>query len=239
MRRLSSRRLEHHRDHGLLRLAQVAARRREEEILGELLRDRGPARHHASLLLVLLHRQLDAVPVEAFVVDELRILGGDQRALQVVGDPVVRHPRVRELRLGRLLVQLVHAIRHERRLAHRMAAPPQDVRGEPQVDRDHREQQRADGPQRTSAARRRGLRPSALRPQELEDAGRGRAHATPQHEALRRLLDQHAEAIGTARDALRARPSAGRRSARRRRSCRRQRRRARRCRRATASRQSA
>ena len=42
-----------------------------------------PPRDHAALLPVLLERLLDAIPVEAAVVDELRVLGGDHRALQV------------------------------------------------------------------------------------------------------------------------------------------------------------
>ena len=38
-----------------------------------------------------------------------------------------------QLRLRILRAQLVHALRHERRLADRMVAPPEDVRGEPQL----------------------------------------------------------------------------------------------------------
>src|SRR5262245_19906975 len=61
-------RLEHQRDHRLLALAQVAARRGQEEILRELLRDRRAAGDDASPALVLLQRALDAVPVEALVI---------------------------------------------------------------------------------------------------------------------------------------------------------------------------
>ena len=45
-------------------------------------------------------------------------------------------------------------------------------------------------------------------------------HAAPEEEALGGLLDQHADAVGGARDALRLAPSAGTASSRRRRSCR-------------------
>ena len=70
-------------------------------------------------LLVLLHRELDAVPVEAFVLDELRILGGDHRALQRVGDALVRNELITQLAPRRLAIELAHPLGHERRLARR------------------------------------------------------------------------------------------------------------------------
>ena len=149
MRRFSRMRLQHHRDHGLLRLAPVAARRRQEQVLRELLGDRRSAGDHAPLPLILFHRELDAVPVEAFVVDELRILGGDQRALQVDRDALVRDVAIAKLDGGRLRGQLRLAVRHERRFGRRVIAPPPDHRADVRVP-----QQRAPrpAPRRSSPA---------------------------------------------------------------------------------------
>ena len=44
------------------------------------------------LLLVLLDGLLDAFPVEAFVIDELVVLGGDDGALEMGRDPLVGNP---------------------------------------------------------------------------------------------------------------------------------------------------
>jgi hypothetical protein len=46
-----------------------------------LLADRRAAGDRLSALPVLVERDLDAVPVEPLVFDELRILGGNQRAM--------------------------------------------------------------------------------------------------------------------------------------------------------------
>ena len=98
-------------------LRTVALARRQEQVLGELLGDRRAAGDDAPLLLVLLQRALDAVPVEALVVDELGVLGGDDRALQRRRDAPVVDPLVAQPRLGVLRLRLVHPLRHERRLA--------------------------------------------------------------------------------------------------------------------------
>ena len=92
------------------------ARAGQEQVLRELLRDRRAAGDDAAALLVLLERELDAVPVEAFVLDEFRILGGDHRALQR------RRRCARTARTGSAAApadscaaQLLHPLRHERR----------------------------------------------------------------------------------------------------------------------------
>ena len=155
------------------------------------------------LRAVLVHRLLDAVPVEAFVLDELRVLGGDHRALEVDRDALVGNPHVLQARLRVALAQLGEPRRHERRLARRVIAPPPDVerRTRPAAARtpgataSHRPKQ----PARRACAR--------LSPAQHREHGRGvRAHAAPEREALRRLLDQHAEAVRGSRRALRGRP---------------------------------
>src|SRR5665213_3774780 len=74
-------RLEHYSNDRLLTLAQVAARRRQEQVLGELLRDRRTAGHHLAMRQVLFARETDAVPVEPVVLEEFGVFRRDDRAL--------------------------------------------------------------------------------------------------------------------------------------------------------------
>src|SRR5436190_341073 len=67
-------RLEHQGDQRFFRLAPIASLRRKKQILRELLRDRRAAGDHTAATHVLVDRLLDSVPVEAFVLYELRVL---------------------------------------------------------------------------------------------------------------------------------------------------------------------
>src|SRR5205085_5661678 len=87
-------RFDHYRNHRLLRLAPPCAFARQEQILRQLLTDRGTARYDLSLLDIFFVRFLDAVPVEAFMIEKLRILGGDNGTLQTASNPFVRYPLV-------------------------------------------------------------------------------------------------------------------------------------------------
>src|SRR6185437_2026414 len=107
-------RLEHQRDQRFLRLAPIASLRREKQILRELLRDRRSAGNDASAPHVLVERLLDSVPVEAFMLDEFRVLRGDDGTLQLGRYPVVSNPLVGEPRAGTACMQLGESRRHER-----------------------------------------------------------------------------------------------------------------------------
>ncbi|MNM96721.1 hypothetical protein D3C81_1092080 [compost metagenome] len=84
--------LEHPRDGQLLALAQVVLLGRQEQVLGQLLGDGRPAAHDAPALLVALPGGQHRVEVVAGMIDEIRVLAGDDRALQVPRDVVVAHP---------------------------------------------------------------------------------------------------------------------------------------------------
>ena len=72
----------HRHEGGLRALAQERAAGAEEEVLDELLRKRG-ASADASALHIFFGSELDGVPIEAVVLVEARILGGDDRVLEV------------------------------------------------------------------------------------------------------------------------------------------------------------
>ena len=73
---------------------------REKEVLRQLLGDGRAAGHHLALPLVLFQGLLHAFPVEAFVVDELVVLGRDHGALELIRYPLVRHPGMLQFGLG-------------------------------------------------------------------------------------------------------------------------------------------
>jgi len=68
--------------------------------------------------------RLDAFPVEAFVLDELRVLRGDHRALQLRRDALIGHPLIRPAHGLSVLTLLGRAHRHERGLGGSMITPP-------------------------------------------------------------------------------------------------------------------
>jgi hypothetical protein len=86
--------LDHHRDQRLLSLAQGRALSRQEEVLGQLLRNGRTARHDPAFLPVFLARLLDGLPVEAFVVGKLGVFRHHHRALQARRDAIVGDPEV-------------------------------------------------------------------------------------------------------------------------------------------------
>ena len=67
-------------------------RRRQVEVLGELLRDGAAAARELALLPVLLERLLQLVEVDALVREERGVLGDQHRALELRRDALVRHP---------------------------------------------------------------------------------------------------------------------------------------------------
>src|SRR5205823_1566229 len=82
-----------------LPLPQQAALARKEQVLCELLRNGRAAGDELPATLVLVHRALNAFPIEAFVLDELCVLRDDDGALQVDRDSSVVGPFLLE-RLG-------------------------------------------------------------------------------------------------------------------------------------------
>jgi hypothetical protein len=66
--------------------------RRQEQVLGQLLRDGGTAAHDASTLLVAFPGIEHRIEFVAGMIDEVGILAGDHGALDVARDIVVAHP---------------------------------------------------------------------------------------------------------------------------------------------------
>ncbi len=85
--------LEAARDDQLAELPDGIPRRREVEVLGELLRDGARAAHEAQL-----HGLLQLVVIHALVLPEGRVFGDQYRALQVRRDPAVRDPALHAAR---------------------------------------------------------------------------------------------------------------------------------------------
>src|SRR6266850_5185019 len=89
---LGQRALELPGQNALTRLAQRVARRREPQILRELLGDRRGAARDLALLDRLRHRLADVAGGEAVVAKEADVLGHEHRALEVDGDDAGGHP---------------------------------------------------------------------------------------------------------------------------------------------------
>ena len=142
---------QHHRDRGFLGLAPVASLSRKKQVLGQLLRNRRASGDDPAFAHILVHRQLNAVPVEAFVIDELRIFGGNHRLLEIDRNPLVGHPHVLQARLRPLGLQLGKPHRHERGFARRVVAPPPDVHGVPRLQQRDKRENREYGPQQPAA----------------------------------------------------------------------------------------
>src|SRR6185436_8584792 len=140
---LAHRGFEHPRDYRLLALAQPRTLAREEQVLRQLLADGRGARQHPALLLVLLDRLGDRLPVEAVVADELCVLRRNHRALELRRDALVIRPAVREFRLRVPPAQLFHTRLHERGAGRIEQPPPEDMRVEPGLHRDYGDDERA------------------------------------------------------------------------------------------------
>jgi hypothetical protein len=124
----------------------------EEQVLGELLRERAAAAREALLLPVLLRRLLDRLPVEALVVEELGILGCHDGMDQVARDALQRHARLDASELLAALRCLALALAHHARLLRILVHQRAQLarRGQPQphvrrqaTDRQAGEEQRA------------------------------------------------------------------------------------------------
>ena len=142
-------RFEPARDHQLRELALRAVRRRQVEVLRELLRDgRGAARGHAAADAVF-ERHAQLVEVEAVVLPERGVLRHDHGALERGRDAVVAHPSPR--RPPRLAAGggLARAQVHERRRAGILLLERSHVRQPDPAVRD----QRGDTATSASAAR--------------------------------------------------------------------------------------
>jgi hypothetical protein len=100
--------LELHRQHRLLELPVEALVGREEEHLGELLGDGAAALDDAPVAEVLVDRARHAHGVHAPVGVEARVLGGDHRVLQRLGNLGERHEDATlDVELGDQLVVVV------------------------------------------------------------------------------------------------------------------------------------
>ena len=107
--------LEPPRDEQLAQLAHGNARRRQVEVLRQLLGDGAGAAREAAILPVAFERGLDLVEVDAVVIEERGVLRDDHRALQMRRDLPVGHPAVADAELALLRLRLSHPQFHERR----------------------------------------------------------------------------------------------------------------------------
>ena len=101
--RLAQRRLEPPRDEQLAQLAQRVLRRRQVEVLRQLLRDRAAAAEERALLEVPLERLADLLDVDPLVLPEAGVLRDEHGPLECRRDPAVAHPPLlaaRRLALG-------------------------------------------------------------------------------------------------------------------------------------------
>ena len=180
-------------------LRQDVLARRQEQVLGQLLRDGRAAGDDLPLLLVLFDGFLDAFPVEAFVIDELVVLGSDDGALEVWRNPFVGHPLLLQLGLGILDLQFGQADFHETRRARIDPVPPQHPAEQPELPEQNEPEQPEQRPFEPARARRlmpsidgavrraparcpggRRARPERLRPP-ARPACPGRRQAAPRH----------------------------------------------------------
>ena len=128
----------------LTNLAQRIARGRQIEILRQLLRDRAGAAQRRPALDAGLDRLLDLRDVDALVIEEGAVLGGEHGPAQVHGDPRVRHPAMHPLHRPAGARGLALAQLHERG-AGRIRRGERPHVGQREVGvRDHTERNSAD-----------------------------------------------------------------------------------------------
>ena len=138
-------RLKHQRDNRLLCLADIAALPGQKQVFRQLLCDGRATGYGLAFFLVFFNGTLDALPVEALVIDKLHVFGSNNRPFEVsrnfrVGNPVVLQPRI-----GIFSAQLLQTGRHEARAARRLVFPVKDVRAKPGLRQKHREHDSGEG----------------------------------------------------------------------------------------------
>jgi hypothetical protein len=152
----------------------------------------------------ILDRLLDAFPVEAFVIDEFGVFGGDDRALEIGRDAVVATHCCSCACASATATRRGES--HETRTRRVDPVPPEHPAEKPELV----EQQQGDAPAAAASAPRRIIRhrPRSWHAQRQSPAPVG-AEAAPEMEGFGRLLDEHAETVGQARRALRSGKGAG------------------------------
>ncbi len=106
--------LESSRDQQLPDFANGVLRRRQVEILRQLLRNRAGAARELHPLEVRLHRFLELLVVDTFVLPERAVFGHDHGAFELRGYSCVRHPPLDTARLLALLARLARPKLDER-----------------------------------------------------------------------------------------------------------------------------
>jgi hypothetical protein len=91
-------RLESSRDHHFLELAQGVLRRREIEILRELLRDRAGAAGELPFFPIGFERRANLREVDAFVIEKRAVLSHEHGPTQRTGDSRIRDPLLTNLK---------------------------------------------------------------------------------------------------------------------------------------------
>ena len=79
-------------DDEFLSFTEVTTLAGKEQILGQLLGDGGPAGDDFALLGIFFVGFLQRIPIDPFMFGEVGILGGNDRAFQMIGNTIVRHP---------------------------------------------------------------------------------------------------------------------------------------------------
>ena len=121
------------------------------EVADQLHRDGRAAAQHLALLLVGLVGTLDRLPVDAFVLGEVGVFGGDHRAFQVHGDSRVRDPGVAQAG-RRLALRQARALgAHEAGLGRIEGAPPGDGAQEPELHGKYHRRQHQQAAQQPAA----------------------------------------------------------------------------------------
>ncbi len=99
-------------------LAQVGARVESEDVLCRLLGDCAASADNTPIVLILLIRIGDSIPIEATVLVELGVLVVDDSGDEVGGDVLQWYPLVLYVQLASLLTRLDMTEQHQRREGH-------------------------------------------------------------------------------------------------------------------------
>src|SRR5690606_2170408 len=106
---------------GFETFAQPAAIGPEKQVFRHLLtQSTGPAQTAAAL--VMLNRGLDGPDIEAVMLGETLVFGGDHRHLDVIGDGAVGQPALLEVHLSVVTAGFDPALEHQHRARHRHPA---------------------------------------------------------------------------------------------------------------------
>ena len=129
-----------------LTLAHIAARTRQEQVLGQLLGDGGAAAHFAApgffLLLVVFPGLADGLPFHAVMLGEIRVLGRHDRPLQGVADLVVGHPFMLQAEVGVAFAEPRVLLAHHRAGAGVLVLVPDHQAEQPELVQQHGADQR-------------------------------------------------------------------------------------------------